>query len=42
MDANRRLYEAILQKANDARMASEVRQSNIRLIGPAEPAGASL
>ena len=39
MDANRRLYEEILQKANDARMASELRQSNIRLIGPAEPAG---
>ena len=28
----------MLQKANDARMASGVRQSNIRLIGPAEPA----
>jgi len=39
MDASRQLYEEILQKANDARMASEVRQSNIRLIGPAEPAG---
>ena len=39
MDANRGLYEAMLQKANDARMASEMRQSNIRLIGPAEPAG---
>jgi polysaccharide biosynthesis transport protein len=39
IDANRRLYEAMLQKANDARMASELRQSNIRLIGPAEPAG---
>ena len=38
MDANRQLYEEILQKANDARMASEVRQSNIRLVGPAEPA----
>ena len=37
-DADRRLYAAMLQKANDARMASGVRQSNIRLIGPAEPA----
>jgi receptor protein-tyrosine kinase len=39
IDANRRLYEEILQKAYDARMASALRQSNIRLIGPAEPAG---
>jgi len=39
MDANRRLYEDILQKANDARIASDVRQTNIRLLGPAEPAG---
>jgi receptor protein-tyrosine kinase len=37
-DEDRLLYEAMLQKANDARMALNVRQSNIRLIGPAEPA----
>jgi receptor protein-tyrosine kinase len=37
-DTNRRLYQALLQRSNDARMASEMRQSNIRLIGPAEPA----
>ncbi len=37
-DANRRFYEAMLQKANDARMASVVNQSNILLIAPAEPA----
>ena len=37
-DANRRFYEAMLEKANDARMASVVSQANIRLIAPAEPA----
>ena len=37
-DANRRFYEAMLQKANDARMASVVSQSNIRLVAAAEPA----
>jgi receptor protein-tyrosine kinase len=38
MEANRRLYGAMLQRANDARIASGVRQSNIRLIAPAVPA----
>jgi receptor protein-tyrosine kinase len=38
LETNRRLYEALLQKANDARMASEMRESNIRLVGLAEPA----
>jgi receptor protein-tyrosine kinase len=38
VDANRRFYEAMIQKANDARMASVVSQSNIRLVAPAEPA----
>jgi succinoglycan biosynthesis transport protein ExoP len=38
LDTNRRLYEALLQKADDARMAAEMRQSNIRLVGLAEPA----
>ena len=36
--ASRRFYEAMLQKANHAQLASVVRPSNIRLIGPAEPA----
>jgi receptor protein-tyrosine kinase len=36
--ATHRLYQAMLQKANDARVASIVRQSNIRLIAPAQPA----
>ncbi len=38
LDANRRFYEAMLKKANAARMASVVSQSNIRLVGAAEPA----
>ena len=38
LDTDRRLYASLLEKANDARLASGVRQSNIRLIGPAEPA----
>ncbi len=37
-DENRRFYEAVLQKSNDARMASVVRQTNIRLAGSAVPA----
>ncbi len=37
-DANQRFYKAMLEKANDARMASVVSQANIRLIAPAEPA----
>jgi receptor protein-tyrosine kinase len=40
VDVNRRFYQAMLEKANDARMAAVVRQSNIRLIGPAEPPAA--
>ena len=38
VDGNRRFYDVILQKANDARMASVVSQSNIRLVDAAEPA----
>jgi receptor protein-tyrosine kinase len=38
LDTDRRLYASLLEKANDARLASGVRQLNIRLIGPAEPA----
>jgi succinoglycan biosynthesis transport protein ExoP len=37
-EADRRFYDAILLKANDARMAATIRQSNIRLVGPAVPA----
>ena len=37
-EADRHFYEAMLLRANDARMASEVRQSNVRLVGPAVPA----
>ena len=37
-DTDRQFYEAMLQKVNEAGVASAVRQSNIRLIGPAEPA----
>ena len=37
-DANRQFYEAMLQKVNEAGVASAVRQSNIRLVAPAEPA----
>jgi polysaccharide biosynthesis transport protein len=36
-DANQ-AYETLLQNANEARMASLVRQSDIQLIAPAEPA----
>ena len=38
IEANRRLYGAMLQRANDARIASGLRLSNIRLIAPAVPA----
>jgi receptor protein-tyrosine kinase len=34
----RRFYEAILQKAGDAWLASRVAQANIRVVGAAEPA----
>lgn len=36
-DANRKFYETISQRADEARVASTVRQSNIRLVGPAQP-----
>ena len=38
VDTNRQFYEAMLQKVNEAGLASAVRQSNIRLVAPAEPA----
>jgi len=38
VDSNRQFYETMLQKVNEAGIASAVRQSNIRLAAPAEPA----
>ena len=38
LDANRQFYEAISRRIDEARVASAVRQSNARLVGPAEPA----
>ena len=38
VDANRAFYEAMQQRVNEARVASAIRQTNIRLVGPAEPA----
>ena len=38
LEVNRRSYEVISQRADDARIASGVRQSNIRLLGAAQPA----
>jgi receptor protein-tyrosine kinase len=37
VDDNRRFYDAIAQKINEAAVASVVRQSNFRLISPARP-----
>ena len=38
VDTNRQFYEAMLQKVNEAGVASAVRQSNVRLVAPATPA----
>lgn len=38
VDANRQFYEAMQQRVNEARVASAIRETNIRLVGPAEPA----
>jgi len=38
LDANRQFYEVISRRVDEARVASAVRQSNIRLVGPAQPA----
>ena len=35
VDADRRFYETMLQRVNDARVAAAVPESNIRLLGPA-------
>lgn len=37
VDSNRQFYDAMLQKVNEAGIASAVRESNIRLAAPAEP-----
>jgi receptor protein-tyrosine kinase len=37
-DGNRQFYESMSRRADEADVASTVRQSNIRLIGPAQPA----
>lgn len=36
VDAKRQFYEAMLQKVNEAGVASAIRPSNVRLVGPAE------
>ncbi len=38
VEADRRFYETMAQRVNDAQVASAVRESNIRLVGPARPA----
>ena len=38
LDSNRQFYEVISRRVDEARVASAVRQSNIRLVGPAQPA----
>jgi receptor protein-tyrosine kinase len=38
VESNRRFYETMLQRVNDARVAAAVRQSNIGYVGPARPA----
>jgi receptor protein-tyrosine kinase len=37
-DGNRQFYEAMVQKANEASVAASLRESNIRLVSPAQPA----
>ena len=38
LEADRRFYATMSQQFNDARVAAAVRQSNIRFVGPAQPA----
>jgi len=38
VESNRRFYETMLQRVDDARIAAAVRQSNIGFVGPAQPA----
>ena len=37
VDANRQLYDSMLQKIKESRIASAMRASNVRVIDPAEP-----
>jgi receptor protein-tyrosine kinase len=37
LDSNRQFYEVISRRADEARIASTVPQSNVRLVGPAQP-----
>ena len=37
-DGNRQFYESLSRRADEADVASTVRQSNVRLVGPAQPA----
>jgi capsular exopolysaccharide synthesis family protein len=37
VDANRKFYEAMLQRVSDAKVASAISGSNIRMLGPAQP-----
>ena len=38
VDANRRFYETMAQRVDEAAVASSIPQPNVRLIGPAQPA----
>lgn len=38
LDATRQFYELISRRADEARIASTMSQSNVRLVGPAQPA----
>jgi polysaccharide biosynthesis transport protein len=38
VESDRRFYETMLQRVNDASVAAAVRQSNIGFVGPAQPA----
>ena len=37
-DGNRQFYESLSRRADEASVASNLRQSNVRLVGPAQPA----
>jgi polysaccharide biosynthesis transport protein len=39
LDTTRQFYETISRRADEARIASAMSQSNVRLVGPAQPAG---
>jgi len=37
LDTTRQVYDSMLQKVSEARIASAIRPTNVRLVGPAEP-----